>query len=175
LFSQPTLLDRSLGLGRAKTAILVSIKEIIKRVQLETFFSNRSKEWDGEELLKHLIWRTRAERRECFYLVSFDPENSLKRIELLSKGSLQEVGVHFRDIAKILLDDCATSALIAHNHPEQTCKPSEQDWILFHELKNLLEPLEIELKDQWILGKDGVFSCHINNFINTKKKSLKFS
>lgn len=169
LFSQPVFLDRTLGLGRAKTASLVCIKEIVQRIQLEGFFSNPKEELDGEKILNHLLWRTRAETRECFFLVSFSPDQSLKRIELISRGSLQEVGIHFRDIAKILLDDCATTALIAHNHPEQTCEPSEQDWLLFRELKTLLEPLDIELKDQWILGKDGVFSCYASRRLSYKK------
>jgi DNA repair protein RadC len=160
-FVSPSLFQEKFGLGRAKSAVLASIKEVISRIQLQRLFST-PKETLLQEIQKHILFRTRVEVRECFYLVSIGPEGNLKRVELLAKGSLKEVGVHFRDIAKILLDDGASFCIIAHNHPDQLANPSEQDWFLFEELRILLEPLDIELLDQWIFGTDGIFSCKLN-------------
>ncbi len=104
--------------------------------------------------------------RECFFLITLDGNKKLINLELISKGSLNEVGVHTRDLIKLILDDGASYCIIAHNHPKQTSLPSHEDYTLYNMLKNFLLHIEVELIDQWVVGIDGIFSCH-------QKKLLK--
>ena len=76
------------------------------------------------------------EVRECFYLITLAPDRTLINFDLLARGGLSEVGVHSRDIVKQVLDDSAKYVIIAHNHPRQSCEPSREDYLLFHQLQN---------------------------------------
>lgn len=163
-FAPPTVLDKKFGMGRAKTSLFSAIRELIQRIRILEAFQN-SREIDIQRILEILKLKTQLETRECFFLVSFGPTKNLLRIELLAKGNLMEVGVHFRDIAKILLEDGAAEAIIAHNHPNQSANPSKEDIALFWNLYELLLPLEIVLLDHWVIGIDGVYSIQKQNFI----------
>ncbi|MCX7997592.1 MAG: DNA repair protein [Leptospiraceae bacterium] len=152
-----SVLDQKFGMGRAKTSLFSAIRELILRIRvLEAF--QRSTETNLSHILEILKLKTQLETRECFFLISFGPQKQLLRIELLARGNLMEVGVHFRDVAKILLEDGATEAIIAHNHPNQTSQPSQEDIELFWNLHELLLPLEIVLLDHLVIGIDGVYS-----------------
>ena len=88
-----------------------------------------------------------------------DSDKSLINFELLARGSLDEVGVHSREIVKQILDEAAKYVIIAHNHPRQSCEPSSSDYLLFYQLQNLLSQLDVILLDHLVIGKEGVFSC----------------
>lgn len=156
----PSILFKEKGIGKAKIASILAVRELLTRIDQKILESKQSSPFSEKELLKHLSFRSKKEPRECFYLVSFSNDKSIIRIELISRGSLMEIGVHTRDLVKLLLDDSARFALIAHNHPRQSCIPSPDDWNLFNNLKQILLPLEIELLDQWVIGKDGAYSCN---------------
>lgn len=156
-FTPPSLLDKKFGIGRAKTALFSAIRELIQRIRILEAFQNPSTV-QLHQVLEILKLKTQLETRECFFLISFGPQKKLLRIELLAKGNLMEVGVHFRDVAKILLEDGAVEAIIAHNHPNQTSEPSHEDRELFFNLRELLLPLEIVLLDHWVVGVEGVYS-----------------
>lgn len=156
-FAPPAVLDQKFGMGRAKTSLFSAIRELIQRIRILEAFQN-STQVSLRQLLEILKLKTQSETRECFFLISFGPQKNLLRIELLAKGNLMEVGVHFRDVAKILLEDGASEAIIAHNHPNQSSTPSKEDRELFWNLHELLIPLEIVLLDHWVIGIDGVYS-----------------
>ncbi len=153
----PSLLDKKFGIGRAKTSLFSAIRELILRVRILEAFQNSSTV-SLYQVLEILKLKTQLETRECFFLISFGPQKNLLRIELLARGNLMEVGVHFRDIAKILLEDGANEAIIAHNHPNQSSQPSREDIDLFLNLRELLFSLEITLLDHWVIGIDGIYS-----------------
>lgn len=158
------------GLGKAKVASLLAAKELVNRFKFQSLIKTQpiSKE-TLLEISELLYLKTVSEVRECFYLVLFDTSERLIHIELLSKGSLEEVGVYPRDIVKIVFDYGAKSILISHNHPNSTANPSKEDLNLFDRLRKILVPLEIHLIDQLTIGVDGVFSSTNNSFIEMKE------
>ncbi|MCC5816661.1 MAG: hypothetical protein JJT78_18065 [Leptospira sp.] len=149
------------GIGRAKSSILISIAEIIRRVRKKSL-ENSDEEFPFINIYQTLWSLTGLDTRESFYLINLNLEGKLIRIHRLSQGSLTEVGVHKRDIAKIVLDDCSAYSLVAHNHPRHSCKPSEEDRILFTQLQDFLAELEVLCIDHWILGSDGLYSCRLD-------------
>lgn len=158
LMNAPTsLLKKQKGIGKAKMATLFALREFSNRVKLINLI--KSEKPSRESIIELLQLKVQKEVRECFYLVTLDSKENLINIELIARGSLEEVRVHTRDIVKNILDDAATFAYIAHNHPRQSCEPSRADYLLFHQLKNLLSQMEIKLLDQLVLGNDGVYSC----------------
>lgn len=150
-------LKKQKGIGKAKIATLFALRELCHRIKLKNLFTQPVV--DMHSLVELLHLKTIKEVRECFYLITLDSEKKLINLDLLARGGLEEVGVHSREIVKQVLDDTARFAIIAHNHPRQSCEPSHSDYLLFHQLRNLLGQLEVILLDHLVIGKEGVFSC----------------
>ncbi|MEM7180579.1 MAG: JAB domain-containing protein [Spirochaetota bacterium] len=160
LNTAPSILLSQPGIGKAKIASLFAAREMVNRMKLQYMhLESNSPDTTKKKLMELLFLKSQKEIRECFYLITLDHEENLHRIELIAKGSLTEVGVHLRDLVKIILDDAAANCLIAHNHPKQSCDPSFEDFELYNNLSRFLEKLDICLLDQWVIGNDGIYSC----------------
>lgn len=164
LVNAPTsLLKKQKGIGKAKLATLFALREFSNRIKFNNLIKNEKP--SRESIIELLQLKVLKEVRECFYLVTLDSDKNLINLELVARGGLEEVGVHTRDIVKHILDDTATFAYIAHNHPRQSCEPSRSDYLVFHQLKNLLSQMEVDLLDQLVLGNDGVYSCSEKDYL----------
>jgi DNA repair protein RadC len=170
LYSPISRLLKKKGLGRAKVAKVSVLRELIYRVQSRELIKDSKPELLLENLADLLFKKSMSENRECFYLLTFSQDSSLINLEILSKGSLKEVGIKFRDLIKMILDDSASFALVAHNHPLGNFEPSDEDYLLYDELKFYLSKLDIELLDQWIIGKNGIFSCRGSSVLFSRDK-----
>lgn len=159
MYASPSQLLSNSGLGKSKVSILLAARELSNRLKLEKIHANEFPVFQTNELIELIFLRSAKEKRECFYLGTFTPEKKLIHLELIAKGTLDEVGVYARDLVKLILDDGAKYAIIAHNHPGVSCSPSQTDYRLYSHLKNLLFQIEVDLLDQWVMGIDGVFSC----------------
>ena len=175
--TNPEFLRQFNGLGKAKIASLLAINEITCRIRMQLVSDTESAYPDIlPEIAEILKQKTARETRECFFLITFSSSKALLHIHLVARGSLNEVGIYKRDIVKMMLDDGACYCIISHNHPNASCKPSNEDLHLFRHLKEYVASLEIELIDQWIFGIDGIHSCRDDKNINfnanwTKRKN----
>ncbi|TGK00217.1 DNA repair protein [Leptospira langatensis] len=144
------------GLGKAKTTTLLAALELSKRLKYKSI---RMTGYNPADLCGYLRAVFSPLKRECFVLATVSPAGHLLRAEIVSKGSLEEVGVLPRDLVRIILNDEATQAILAHNHPGMVCYPSQEDWNVYLRLKEILSDLDVDLLDHWIFGIDGIFSC----------------
>lgn len=144
------------GLGKAKSSVLLAAVELARRLKYKSI---QFSEYDESRLLEYLQSLFFPLKRECFVLATVSPSGQLLRVETVSRGSLEEVGVHPRDLVRIVLNDEASQALIAHNHPGMFCEPSTEDWEVYFRLREIFEQLDVSLLDHWIFGIDGIFSC----------------
>lgn len=166
----PSLLSSEMqkfpGLGQSKTGSLLAISQIALRIQKQNL-KNQIEIFPFYELFQNLWLESRRQTRESFFLASFGVDGRLFFWEQIAKGSLNEVGVHKRDIIQILLRDPTKYCLIAHNHPGQSCQSSFQDENLYKELNRILAELEIDCIDHWVVGEDGLFSCRFSRSLET--------
>ena len=95
---------------------------------------------------------------EKFYLLSLDSRLKLIDARVIAEGTLDEVPVYPREIIAALLRLNAAGAVISHNHPGQTCAPSEADTRLTRRLRRVLDEIGITLHDHVIVGTDGTYS-----------------
>ncbi|PJZ69639.1 DNA repair protein [Leptospira perolatii] len=144
------------GLGSAKASILSASVELAKRFKYQSL---KGAPFRPKQLAAYMRRVFLPMKRECFLLATVSPGGRLLRTEVVSKGSLEEVGVHPRDLARIILNDEASEALIAHNHPGMSSYPSKEDIEVYERLGKILEELDVHLIDHWIFGIDGIFSC----------------
>ena len=95
---------------------------------------------------------------EKFYLLSLDNRLKLLDARVIAEGTLDEVPVYPREVVATLLRQNAAGAVISHNHPGQTCTPSEADIALTRRLRRVLSEIGITLHDHVIIGTDGTYS-----------------
>ncbi|WCL50275.1 JAB domain-containing protein [Leptospira sp. GIMC2001] len=161
------------GLGLAKKTTLLAISELASRIRRSDLLQTISP-FPLCDLYNSLWLLTARETRECFYIITFSLEGLVRRVEKVATGTLTEVSIHKRDLAKVALDDSSGYCLIAHNHPQQTCLASIADFNLFAELRRFFAELEISCFDQWVLGIDGLYSCRHSQVLDCKNWSRDF-
>ncbi|MDV6235635.1 JAB domain-containing protein [Leptospira ellisii] len=155
------------GIGNAKATTLVAAIEFARRLKWEAL---KGKTYSLRQLVDYLSTSLIPKNRECFVLITLSPENALLRAEIVAVGSLEEVGVQTRDLLKIILNDAASSVIIAHNHPESSSKPSKEDLWIYKHFGKLLHSLGLKLIDQWIFGIDGIYSCKEGKVLQARTK-----
>ncbi len=167
LFYSPiSKLKKLTGIGKSKLSILLSVRELVERIRFENL---KSKKINFNSLFQYLYLKTKNEVRENFFTATFNSEEELINLELLAKGSLEEVGIRARDVIKTALDDGASSFLIIHNHPNAISVASEEDYHIYYKLKKIFLELQIDLLDHYVIGTDGIFSCKLNKLIKKRK------
>jgi DNA repair proteins len=114
-----------------------------------------------DDIYKILIPYT-YENNEVLIAILLDGHKRLIRTEMLAKGRKNIVNVHFRDIVEVCILNNASFLILAHNHPSNNLKPSNEDLEFTRKLKQLLKHLEIELLEHIIFSKNGYISL-INN------------
>ncbi len=167
IFAPGPLLLKKTGLGRAKTALIAAVRELLYRVNTSDLL--KESKVDFGKLQDILYQRTVSDTRESFYLISLGSSGCLLEIDLLAKGGLREVGIRFRDLLKTVLDTGAQHTILCHNHPGDTPEPSEEDWALFYSVKEFFLKLDIDLLDQWVMGRNGIYSCDKRKMIRKMK------
>ncbi len=95
---------------------------------------------------------------ECFLLVTLNSRSKIMSTEIVSEGTYNEAYVNQRKIMEIIVIEQAKKAIIAHNHPHASSRPSQNDIQVTYRLKNVMEHLGVTLVDHIIVGRDKTLS-----------------
>lgn len=104
-------------------------------------------------IFKHAMNKLDHER-EHFICASLNTKNSLKSLDIISIGSLNENLVHPREVFYAAIANRAAAIIVAHNHPSGDTTPGQADINVTRRLKESGELLGIELYDHIIFGAD---------------------
>ena len=156
------------GIGPSRAAVILAATELGRRRDNKALKKRQS--YVPERVALALENLLRGKPVEFFYVFTYNRRMQLINSHPLNKGTADSVSVNYRHLLRILLNDHCTSFLLAHNHPESTARASRTDQLTVAQLDELLNPLGIELLDQFIVGEDGVFGCKRNSFILTRKR-----
>ena len=136
-----------------------------------------------EELLKELlqivkdkennnagqIWerlkKYRDKKQEFFLVIILDNKFGITEIKEISKGSLNKIIVHPREVFRTAIMNSASSIIISHNHPSGNFEPSEEDKRLTKRLVKAGEIIGIDVLDHIIISKFGYFSFNEKGLI----------
>ncbi|MCS7245476.1 MAG: DNA repair protein RadC [candidate division WOR-3 bacterium] len=138
------------GLGLAKASRIICAIELGKRIFSQSGEIIRSL----DDVYKILIPYT-YENSEVLVVVLLDGFKRVIRVEMLAKGRKNIVNVHYRDIVEICILNSANYIILAHSHPSNNLKPSNEDLEFTKKLANFLKHLEIELIEHVIFSKIG--------------------
>nr|WP_317631396.1 JAB domain-containing protein [uncultured Flavobacterium sp.] len=96
--------------------------------------------------------------REEFILLCLNQSNKVLGYYKISSGGMTATVVDVRMILTTALNCCATSILIAHNHPSGNLLPSEADKQVTKKIKEASKLLDIQLLDHLIITDESFFS-----------------
>lgn len=102
---------------------------------------------------------------EVFAVLWLNTQNTLICYEELFRGTLTECSVFPREVAKIALHHNAGAAILIHNHPSQSVKPSEADKTITQVLSKALGLFDIRVLDHIIVGGLETFSFAENGLM----------
>lgn len=95
---------------------------------------------------------------EQFYVLLLSRSNKLLGIYEVSKGGFAGTVVDPKIIFIAALKGCASSIILAHNHPSGNLKPSQSDIAITKRLFEAGHLLDIPVVDHLILSEDGYLS-----------------
>jgi DNA repair protein RadC len=90
---------------------------------------------------------------ETFQIVLLNTRRRLIRVEEISRGTLDTILVHPREVFKFAIAANAAAIVLAHNHPSGDPTPSEADIKVTRDLIRAGQLLKIEVLDHVIIGR----------------------
>lgn len=89
---------------------------------------------------------------EIFFVLFLDRKNKLIADERHGRGTVDQVAVYPREVAKRALELGASSVIMAHNHPSGDPRPSRADIDVTKRVAAALAAIEIKLLDHVVIG-----------------------
>ncbi len=96
------------------------------------------------------------------HIIAINKNGVVVGTRCIGKGNLSSVTVNLEEIALFITTYRANGAIIAHNHPCGSCKPSSNDIISNEKLENNFNFVNCKLINNVIVGIDGIFSIKDN-------------
>lgn len=150
-------LSRIKGVGEAVALFLNSLGELNFRMMNEPV--KKHKEFNTLdslfELSRSLYYYEKVEKT---YVLCFNERMKLIDKVLLSEGDFCSTEVNPRDLSHAVLSANAKFAVLVHNHPFSSEKPSVSDIDVTRSSAYLLRRIGVALFDHIIVGEDG--SCY---------------
>ncbi len=97
-------------------------------------------------------------RNEMVYLVCLDGKRKVLGVRKITEGSINAAEVTSRRIAEEAVSLRASAVILAHNHVSGIAIPSQEDCATTRYLKQVLEPIGIELLDHVVFCDDDMVS-----------------
>ncbi|WP_317856264.1 JAB domain-containing protein [Chakrabartyella piscis] len=102
---------------------------------------------------------------ENFYVVCLDARKRVTHFAKIAEGTIQQAVVHPRMVMEAVIKYRAASVILAHNHPDGTCRPSFSDIELTNDLRNLLKQIDVDVVDHLIVAENEAYSFVENGFL----------
>ncbi|MFM5035487.1 JAB domain-containing protein [Aeromonas media] len=96
--------------------------------------------------------------REVFAVMLLDNQHRLLDYQELFFGTINAGTVHPREVVKAALNKNAAAVILAHNHPSGVVEPSDADKALTVRLKELLEVVDVQVIDHFVVGQHDIAS-----------------
>ena len=139
------------GIGRSKAIVLHAALELGLRLLAERMVKEDSLT-SPRQCEDYLLAWLKDKPYECFVCIFLDNKNQILLCEELFRGTIDQVSVYPREVARISLEKQASAIIVAHNHPSGVPEPSQADISITLRLQAALELLDIRLLDHLIIG-----------------------
>jgi DNA repair protein RadC len=158
-------LTRLRGIGNAKAAGLLAVREVANRlnaIRPETADSFLLEHQQTYRVFQDLAF----EPQEVVAVAFMTIHHRLIRREIIFKGTLDSVAASPREILRQVLRANAGKFIVAHNHPSQRTEPSREDCQFTERLLVAAEAVGVVFVDHMIICEAGkYFSFAANNLM----------
>jgi len=150
-------LQKTMGLGPAKTASVLAVIEIARRYLREEIMG-KSFVKEPQCVLNYLNADLRDRKKELFKVLFLNKASRILGEKTLFSGTIDQTAVHPREIIKESLERNAAALVLVHNHPSGRAEPSREDRELTKKLEILCRDMSIKILDHIIIADNSFFS-----------------
>ena len=91
---------------------------------------------------------------EYIYIVSLNCQMTPLGVFQLSHGNWFQTDIKMRELGIFLLLTGAERFIVAHNHPNGSCQPSEGDFKVTNKMNDFSDLIDIQLLQHYVIGRD---------------------
>ena len=146
------------GIGTAKAISIVAALEIGRRRRADDVIQKKKKIKSSKDAYDILYAELSDKNYEEFWIILLDRANQILKKVNISEGGLSGTVADPKKIFKMALEHNSSSIILAHNHPSNNLKPSDNDIKLTKTISSAGRTLEISVLDHIIVGSDNYFS-----------------
>lgn len=150
-------LEQQPGMGPAKAARLVAVRELAVRQQWSKT-TRRDVLTSSAATREYLRLRYRHNQREIFSCLFLNNQHHVVKLEELFAGTIDGAAVYPREVVKRCLYHNAAAVIFAHNHPSGVAEPSQADIAITSKLRSALGTIEVRVLDHLVIGSESVVS-----------------
>ena len=152
------------GIGEVKAGQILAVFELGKRFAQDKLTAGE-KIFGLDDVIGHLNPEMKSLEREELKALHLNNANELIHEETIFYGSLNEVQIEPREIARSCLKHNTGGIILAHNHPGGEAEPSEADLNVTERVRSTLQSLGTTLIDHVIVGKYGEASLKRKGYL----------
>ena len=146
------------GIGEAKAISIIAALEIGRRRRADDVIEKKKKIKSSKDAYDVLYADLSDKNYEEFWILLLDRANQIIKKINISEGGLSGTIADPKKIFKYALENNSSSIILAHNHPSNNIKPSDNDIKLTKTISKAASVLEISVLDHIIVGSDKYFS-----------------
>lgn len=140
------------GIGRVKSAQLITVLEVAKRVRNGSaapapVFKT------AQDVFEHFALITAGLSVEKFWVLCLNRKNRLLRQHEATSGTASSSLVHPREVFREAIRFGACAVICLHNHPSGDPAPSAADIQVTRQLREAARAVDIDLLDHVIVGR----------------------
>ncbi|MEJ2595259.1 MAG: DNA repair protein RadC [bacterium] len=145
------------GIGEARALTIIAALELGKR-RLSEEVLTKKKIRSSEDVFHYLFPDLSDKHYEEFWILLLDRANQVIGKKNISEGGISGTVADPKKIFRLALDYKASAIIMAHNHPSNNLKPSNNDIELTKKLRSAGKLLDMEVLDHLIFGHDSYYS-----------------
>jgi DNA repair protein RadC len=155
---------KDVKLTKSTIVLLRLLKEITNRINKEQLLDKPViNSWPL--LINYIRANIGYNKTECLHIMYLNHKNILIADETEKHGTINSVSIYPREILKKAILHNASSIVIVHNHPSGITEPSKADIDLTLKIKEVLDPLNINLIDHLIISSNSYYSFKKHSII----------
>ena len=152
------------GLSK-NSAALIKLVAALSREYLDDYSSVHNSITEPQAAKEYMRHKFLALPTECLLLACMGHNGKVVYCCKLAAGTPESVSISPGQVVKTALRANAVTAVLAHNHPNGFCIPSNKDLMTTSILWEALKGVDVELIDHIIVAADGVYSMAENNML----------
>lgn len=139
--------------------------EAFARRMGQTRVLNRDVLHSWEDLIRYCRMIMVHQETEHFHVFFLDRRNAVIADETLARGTIDQVAVYPREVARRALDRNASSIILAHNHPSGDPTPSLVDIAMTGQVARACGAIGVTVQDHIVIGHDAEVSFRDEGFL----------